>query len=114
MDHSSISIDSPKVAANLAKGGQAGQEVHRFYNNGSTTGAVISTIQDMARFIKMVHAGGMGERGKVLKPETLETMLTPQNGGIPLDFDTRIGINCFSESVCPAPVVLFSCDQQLA
>jgi len=95
MDHSSVSIDSPKVAANLAKGYQAGREVPRFYNNGSTTGSIISTIQDMAKFIKMVHAGGMGDRGRVLKPETLEMMLTPQNGGIPLDFDNRIGFNWF-------------------
>lgn len=91
MDRTSVSLDSPKVVANQAKGYQAGTEVPRFYNNGSTTGAIISTIQDMAKFIKMVHAGGTGERGRVLKPETLEMMLTPQNGGIPLDFDTRIG-----------------------
>ena len=91
MDRTSVSIDSPNVAANLAKGYQTGQEVPRFYNNGSTTGAIISSVQDMAKFIKMVHAGGTGERGQVLKPETLEMMLTPQNGGIPLDFDTRIG-----------------------
>jgi len=91
MDRTSVSIDSPNVAANQAKGYQAGQEVPRFYNNGSTTGAIISTVQDMAKFIKMVHAGGKGERGQVLKPETLEMMLTPQNGGMPLDFDTRIG-----------------------
>lgn len=95
MDRSSVSIDSPKVAANQAKGYQAGQEVPRFYNNGSTTGAIISTIQDMAKFIKMVHAGGKGERGQVLKAETLEMMLTPQNGGIPLDFDNRIGLIWF-------------------
>ncbi len=95
MDHSSISIDSPKVATNLAKGYQAGQEMPRYYNNGSTTGAIISTIRDMAKFIKMVHAGGMGERGQVLKPETLEMMLTPQNGGIPLDFDNKIGLIWF-------------------
>ena len=91
MDHTSVSIDSPNVATNLAKGYQAGLEVPRFYNNGSTTGAIVSTIQDMAKFIKMVNAGGEGERGHVLKPETLEMMLTPQNGGISLDFDTRIG-----------------------
>lgn len=95
MDHSSVSIDSPKVAGTLAKGYQAGQEVPRFYNNGSTTGAVISTIQDMAKFIKMVHAGGQGERGQVLKPETLEAMLTRQNASIPLDLDNSIGLIWF-------------------
>ena len=95
MDHSAVSIDSPKVALNLAKGYQAGQEVPLYYNNGSSTGTIISTIQDMAKFVKMVLANGMGERGRVLKPETLETMLTPQNGGIPLDSDARIGFNWF-------------------
>lgn len=95
MDHSSVSIDSLKVAANLAKGYQSGQEVPRFYNNGSTTGAIISTIKDMAKFIKMVHAGGNGERGQVLKPETMEKMLTQQNSGIPLDFDNGIGFIWF-------------------
>jgi CubicO group peptidase (beta-lactamase class C family) len=95
MDNTSVSIDSPKVAANLAKGYQAGQEVPRYYNNGSTTGAIVSTTRDMAKFIKMVHAEGMGERGLVLRPATLEAMLTPQNGGIPLDFDNRIGLIWF-------------------
>lgn len=95
MDHSSVSVDSPRVSATLAKGYQAGQEVPRFYNNGSTTGAIISTIQDMARFIKMVHAGGQGERGQVLKPETMELMLSPQNRGVALDFGSSIGLNWF-------------------
>ncbi len=36
MDRSSISMDSPKVTANPAKGYQVGQEVPRFYNNGSS------------------------------------------------------------------------------
>lgn len=95
MDHSSASIDSPRVAPNLAKGYQAGQEVPRFYNNGSTTGAIISSIQDMAKFIKMVHADGRGERGQVLKPGTLEAMLTRQNAGVPLDFDNSVGLIWF-------------------
>lgn len=95
MDHSSVSIDSPRVASNLAKGYQEGQEVPRFYNNGSTTGAIISTIHDMAKFIKMVHADGRGERGQVLKPETLEAMLTRQNAGAPLDFDNSVGLTWF-------------------
>lgn len=95
MDHSSVLIDSPKVAAALAKGYQAGQEVPRFYNNGSTTGAIISTIRDMAKLIKMVHADGQGERGQVLKPETLEAMLTRQNANIPLDFDNSVGLIWF-------------------
>ncbi len=46
----------------------------------------------MAKYIKMLNAGGMGERGRVLKPETLEMMLTPQNGGILLDFDAKVGL----------------------
>ena len=91
MDRSSVSMDSPKVSANMAQGYETGQLAPRFYNNGGTTGAIISTVQDVAKFIKMMNAGGVGERGRVLKADTIETMLTPQNSGIPLDFDTRIG-----------------------
>ncbi|MBF0456707.1 MAG: beta-lactamase family protein [Nitrospirae bacterium] len=95
MDHTSFYPDNPRVIANQAKGYQNGQEVSRYYNNGSTTGGIISTIQDMAKFIKMVNAGGMGQRGQVIKPETLEMMLTAQNDSMPLDIDNKIGINWF-------------------
>jgi hypothetical protein len=45
----------------------------------------------MAKYIKLIHAGGMMEGGRVLKADTCEAMLTPQNVSIPLDFDFRIG-----------------------
>ena len=91
MDHTSLSIDSPKVSANLAKGYAAGLVMPRYYANIGTSGAFVSTVQDMAKFVMMMNAGGLGERGRALRTDTTEMMLTPQNDGTALDFDSRIG-----------------------
>ncbi len=94
MDHTSFSRSSPKITGFQAKGYEAGNEQPRYVINVSTAGSVISSVLDMAKFIKMVNAGGMGERGRVLNPSTLETMLTQTNGGMPLD-SSRIGLSWF-------------------
>jgi CubicO group peptidase (beta-lactamase class C family) len=91
MDNTSMSIDSPNVS-DLATGYTAGQALPtRYYINVGGSGAIVSNILDMAKYIKMINADGMGERGQVLKPGTVDMMLTAQNGGMPLDFDARMG-----------------------
>jgi hypothetical protein len=92
MDNTSISIDSPNVSAKLATGYSAGKALPtRYYANMGSSGAIVSTIQDMAKYIQMINADGMGQRGRVLQPSTVDMMLTEQNGGMPLDFDQRMG-----------------------
>lgn len=41
-------------------------------------GAAYSTTADMARYVAALLAGGSGERGQVLKPETVASMFAPQ------------------------------------
>lgn len=41
-------------------------------------GSMYSTVTDLGRFLSALFAGGEGLRGRVLEPETLETMWTPQ------------------------------------
>ncbi len=94
MDHSSFFRESQKITGFQAKSYAGGQEIPQYSNNVTTAGSVISSVLDMAKFIKMVHAGGMGERGRVLEAATLETMLTQTNGGMPLD-GARIGLSWF-------------------
>jgi hypothetical protein len=48
-------------------------------------GSVYSNVSDMAKYIKMVNGRGQCEEGQVLRPETLDEMLTPQDLGIALD-----------------------------
>ncbi len=91
MDNTSISIDSPNVTG-LATGYSSGQAlpVHYYANMGGS-GAIVSNINDMAKYVEMINADGMGQRGQVLQSSTVDMMLTSQNGGVPLDFDERMG-----------------------
>jgi CubicO group peptidase (beta-lactamase class C family) len=42
------------------------------------SGGIYSTTRDMARYVAALLGGGAGERGSVLKPETLAAMFAPQ------------------------------------
>jgi len=55
-------------------------------------GGLNSNAADLARFMRMVFAGGKTDYGRILKPETVAEMLRPQNGGVPLDLDFRTGL----------------------
>ncbi len=44
-------------------------------------GSLYATVEDLARFLSVLFAGGLGPRGRVLRPETLEQMWTPQFAG---------------------------------
>jgi CubicO group peptidase (beta-lactamase class C family) len=92
MDRSSFNRDDPSVTVGQTKTYLAGQEAFDGYINSPATGGMFSSVSDMAKYIKMIHAGGVAESGRVvLKPETLEAMLSPQNTSVPLDFDFHIG-----------------------
>lgn len=41
-------------------------------------GSMYSTVTDLGRFLSALFAGGEGARGRILEPETLEAMWTPQ------------------------------------
>jgi CubicO group peptidase (beta-lactamase class C family) len=92
MNHSSFNRDDPSVAVGQTKTYGLGQTLFDGYVNPLAAGSILSSVSDMAKYIKMIHAGGMAEDGhRVLRPNTFETMLTPQNLSVPLDFDFRIG-----------------------
>jgi hypothetical protein len=52
---------------------------------------MISSVRDMAKFIQMMNAQGIAGGIKVLRTETVEAMVSRQNGAVPLDFDFQIG-----------------------
>ncbi|MFZ4439263.1 MAG: serine hydrolase domain-containing protein, partial [Syntrophales bacterium] len=92
MNHTSFFRDSQAVAGGpLAKGYLQGKTYGPYYNNTVAAGSMISSVSDMARFIQMMNARGRAQGGRVLKAETVETMITRQNGSIPLDFDFPLG-----------------------
>jgi len=55
-------------------------------------GGLNSSVSDMSRFIRMILAeGGLNGR-RIIKPETVREMLTPQNSSVALDRGFRIGL----------------------
>ncbi len=56
------------------------------------SGGLVSTADDMARFMRMVLADGELDGHRVLRGETLAEMLRPQNEHIALDLGLRVGL----------------------
>lgn len=55
-------------------------------------GGVNGSVRDMSRFVRMVLAQGELDGQRIIKPETVREMLTPQNSTISLDRSFRIGL----------------------
>ena len=55
-------------------------------------GGLNASVTDISRFIAMQFAGGVSGTQRILKAETINEMLRPQNKDVPLDFDLRIGL----------------------
>ena len=55
-------------------------------------GGLNASVLDLARFAQMVFAQGRAGDHHIVKPETLRMMLTPQNQGISLDLDLKMGL----------------------
>jgi CubicO group peptidase (beta-lactamase class C family)/D-alanyl-D-alanine dipeptidase len=53
-------------------------EAPRFALGMAPAGSLYSTVTDLGRFLSALFAGGKGTNGRVLRPETLEQMWTPQ------------------------------------
>jgi len=55
-------------------------------------GGLYSTVEDLARFMRMVLGNGMLEGRQILGRSALEQSLTPQYPGCPLDFGQQFGL----------------------
>ena len=51
-------------------------------------GSIFSNVQEMSKYVAALMNDGSNENGRIVKPETLELMFTPQ-----LDFDERLEMN---------------------
>lgn len=56
------------------------------------SGGLVSSVDDMSAFMKMVFADGRAGNRQILKPETLAEMLRPQNERVPLDINLLMGL----------------------
>jgi CubicO group peptidase (beta-lactamase class C family) len=56
------------------------------------SGGLVSSVDDMSLFMKMVFADGRAGDVQILKPESLAEMFRPQNEQVPLDINLRMGL----------------------
>ena len=96
MEHTSYYLHKPFLKENRARGYFNGKPLEHFYNSHVAAGSVYSNVSEMANYIKMVLGQGQGEGNRVLRPETIDEILTPQELGIPLDAVKwlRWGLGC--------------------
>jgi CubicO group peptidase (beta-lactamase class C family) len=100
-DYIDAHVLKPVGMKNSSFGGPASKLISKGYADGKAlqpppmydpAGSLWSTVEDLGRFMKMVFAGGAIDGNRVIGAGTLQEMLSVQNGGVPLDLDTRIGL----------------------
>lgn len=62
------------------------------------SGGLVSNVEDLGSFMKMLFAGGRAGNQQILKPETLAEMFRPQNTQVPLDINMRMGLGWMLDS----------------
>ena len=85
--------DQPAVSKSYRKG----KEAKSLQARDLPSTSMMASGLDLARFAAAMHARGRsrGDRSpgdRILEPGTVEAMWTPQNAGIPMDIDRRIGL----------------------
>jgi CubicO group peptidase (beta-lactamase class C family) len=89
----SASTAGGACTALLSKAYAYGHEAEDPSFRDAPAGAIFSNALDMARFISMVLANGSYQGASILQSRTLAEMLRPQNAGVKLDLEFRIGLN---------------------
>lgn len=56
------------------------------------SGGLVSSVEDLGVFMKMLFADGRAGKQQLLSPETLAEMLRPQNDQVALDMNLRMGL----------------------
>ncbi|MFH1490298.1 MAG: C45 family autoproteolytic acyltransferase/hydrolase [Pseudomonadota bacterium] len=95
MANTSYELDERIPLERLSNAYDGGVLLPLLYGNLGTAGSIRSSVLDMTRYIKTIHAGGTGPGGQVLSRASLEQMFTRQNGDVPLDFDLPVGLTWF-------------------
>ncbi len=94
MQHSSFNL-TPEIARLLSRGYRYGKETQQLPLRDQAAGSMYSNVIDLSRFIQMVFAQGRVDNRQILRPDTIDEMLRPQNETVTLDFGQHIGLGWF-------------------
>lgn len=91
MRHSSFTL-SPAIAPHLARGYVKGKPADPVTIRDVPAGGLFSSANDLARFMRMMLAGGELDGRRILAHQTVAEMFTPQYADRPLDLGQRFGL----------------------
>jgi CubicO group peptidase (beta-lactamase class C family) len=91
MAHSSFAFDA-RVQPLLARGYVKQTPAEPVTIRDAPAGGLFSNAEDLARFMRLVLRGGELDGRRLLRPETVAAMLTPQYADAPLNFGQRFGL----------------------
>jgi CubicO group peptidase (beta-lactamase class C family) len=87
MDSSTFDVN-PAVQKKLAKGYNQGRETPPLYLRDTPAGGMVSSANDMARFIQFLFT----RKPSLLRQKTMDSMMEEQYAGLPLDFGHHMGL----------------------
>lgn len=67
-------------------------------------GGLNASVLDLSRFLSMVFAGGRVSTRQVLRPESIQEMLRPQNTDVELDFNFHNGLGWMLSALSPRTI----------
>ena len=94
MQHSSFKR-TPLVDSLLSKGYRNRREVSQVPLRDVSAGSMYSNVKDLSLFMQMVFAGGNVAGYQILRRQTIEEMLTPQNMNMPIESPYPVGLGWF-------------------
>ncbi len=91
MRHSSFQL-TPEIERRYARGYRNGQEAKPLALRDTPAGGMLSSVNDMSRWLRFIFADGRVQDTQLVKPETLQEMFKPQFEGLDLDFGHTMGL----------------------
>jgi CubicO group peptidase (beta-lactamase class C family) len=83
---------TPEIERRSARGYRSGKEAPRLSLRDAPAGGMLSSVNDMSRWLRFIFADGSTQGVQIIQPETLHAMFAPQFAGLDLDFGHTIGM----------------------
>ncbi len=83
---------TPDIERRYARAYRNGKETARLSLRDIPAGGMLSSVNDMSRWLRFIFADGRAQGVQLIQPKTLHEMFKPQFEGIELDFGHKIGM----------------------
>lgn len=83
---------TPEIERRTARGYRNGKEATRLSLRDTPAGGMLSSVNDMSRWLRFIFADGSAQGAQPVNPGTLREMFKPQFEGLATDFGHKMGM----------------------